>query len=304
MQSEAPQLRHSALVYSSADDYLERAVPFVTEGLEAGDGVIVANTKPGLGMMREALGPAAAEVTFIDNSSAYTRPVRTLAAYHGIFVEKLEKTPSMRAVSDVQVGPEPAEWDLWTTYEAVTNRAFAHLPVWVLCSYDANRVPPPVLETVTQTHPEVLAGEARSTSDHYEDPGRLVRLLTVQPEPLPNLRSLPFGSTAEELREALARELVAEGVPDAKVVDLLLAATEIAANADRHGGGVKEVRAGRAHGRFVCEIVDPGGGFDDPLAGYLAPRPGTGSGLWIARQLAWQLEFFRGPAGFTARLWL
>ena len=31
-------------------------------------------------MMREALGPDAAHVTFVDVSSAYTRPARTLAA--------------------------------------------------------------------------------------------------------------------------------------------------------------------------------------------------------------------------------
>ena len=36
--------------------------------------------------------------------------------------------------------------------------------------------------------------------------------------------------------------------------------------------------------------------------GYLAPRPGIGSGLWIARQLTWQVEWFRRPDGFTVRL--
>ena len=61
---------------------------------------------------------------------------------------------------------------------------------------------------------------------------------------------------------------------------------------------------GRAGGRFVCEIVDRGSGFDDPSAGYLAPRNGSGAGLWVARQLAWQIEFFRSPSGFTARIWL
>jgi anti-sigma regulatory factor (Ser/Thr protein kinase) len=83
---------------------------------------------------------------------------------------------------------------------------------------------------------------------------------------------------------------------------MLLAATEVAANAVRHGGGVTDVRVGRAGGRFACEIVDPGPGFDDPAAGYLAPRDGSGSGLWIARQLTWQIDFFHAPDGFTARI--
>ena len=29
-----------------------------------------------------------------------------------------------------------------------------------------------------------------------------------------------------------------------------------------------------------------------------------GAGLWVARQLTWQIDFFRSPDGFTARIWL
>ena len=64
-----------------------------------------------------------------------------------------------------------------------------------------------------------------------------------------------------------------------------------------------ELAVGRAQGRFVCEIVDRGDGFDDPAAGYLAPRKGIGVGLWVARQLTWRIEFFYSP-GFTTRIWL
>jgi anti-sigma regulatory factor (Ser/Thr protein kinase) len=85
---------------------------------------------------------------------------------------------------------------------------------------------------------------------------------------------------------------------------MLVAGTEVAANAVRHGSGIQEVRTGRADGRFVCEVVDRGPGFDDPAAGYIAPREGTGSGLWVARQLTWRLEAFPSPRGFTVRTWL
>jgi anti-sigma regulatory factor (Ser/Thr protein kinase) len=304
MRSAGSRLRHCALVYSSEEEYLRHAVPFVREGLEASEGVIVANTKHGLAMMREALGSDAVQVTFIDVSSAYTRPARALAAYHDVFVKELRKTASLRAVSDVQVGPDPGEWDLWTAYEAVTNRSFGHLPVWVMCTYDRNGVSASVLETVWQTHPEVLAGNAWSKSDHYEHPDRLLRRITPEPEPLRDLRSLEFGSGTDEFRERLARELVVAGVPEARVLDMLLAATEVATNAVEHGGGIEDIRVGWAQGRFVCEIVDRGDGFDDPAAGYLAPRPGIGTGLWVARQLTWRIEVFRAPAGFTTRLWL
>jgi anti-sigma regulatory factor (Ser/Thr protein kinase) len=304
MRSDGRGLRHHALVYESQDEYLARAVPFLKEGIEAGEGAAVAHTKPGLATMREALGPDSELVRFVDVSKTYTRPARALAAYHDVFAAQLRENPTVRVVADVQFGPDPAEWDLWTGYEAVFNHSFGHLPVWVLCSYNANGTPDPIIESVWRTHPEVVAGDGWNASDRFEEPDQLLRRLTPVPLPLPELRPIPFGRDTESFRERLALEMRADGVGEAKMLDMLLAATEVATNATQHGGGVREVRVGRADGRFVCEIVDRGEGFDDPTAGYVAPRPGIGAGLWVARQLTWRIDFFRSPAGFTARLWL
>jgi len=301
---DSTALRHNALVYESQDEFVAVSLPFLKEGLEEGEGAIVAHTRPGLAMMREALGPDAGQVIFVDVSSAYTRPARTLAGYHRVFVEQLQKTPSLRAVADVQFGLDPGERDLWMGYEAVFNCSFAHLPAWVVCAYDTNGTPDPIIEGVWRTHPEVVAGDTWNTSDLYEDPDNLLREIAAEPAPVAGLRSMPFGRDPEQLRERLAHELVAEDVTEGKVVDMLVAATEVATNAVQHGGGIEDVRVGRAEGRFVCEIVDRGPGFDEPTAGYLAPREGIGTGLWVARQLTWLIEFFRSPAGFTTRIWL
>jgi anti-sigma regulatory factor (Ser/Thr protein kinase) len=305
MNSNGSPLRHNAFVYQSQDEYVARSVAFLRDGLEAGEGAIVANTRPGLAAMREALGVDAAQVTFIDDSTAYTRPARTLASYHKVYADQLAKTASLRAVADVQCGPDPGEGDLWMGYEAVFNRSFGHLPVWVLCSYDLTGLPDAVVEGVWRTHPEVVADDRWTTSDHYENPDDLLRRITPIPgPPLPDLRSISFGHDLEAFRESLAVELAAERVSPARALDLLVAATEIATNAVVHGAGLHEVRVGSADGRFVCEISDRGPGFDDPAAGYLAPRAGVGAGLWVARQLTWHLEFFASPRGFTARIWL
>jgi anti-sigma regulatory factor (Ser/Thr protein kinase) len=296
------QLRHNAYVYDDVDEYVARSFAFLRAGLEAGEGAVVANTRDGLAVMREALGTNAGRVRFVDGSEAYTRPAKTLASYHQVYSEELAKHPSLRAVADVQFGPDPGEWDQWTGYEAVFNESFGHLPAWVLCSYNANRCPDPVLEGVWRTHPEVVTSDGWNTSRHYEDPSDLLRAIAHEPETLAGLRPIRFGNSVEEFREALARELVAEQVPAAKMLEMLLAAGEIATNAIEHGGGIEAVRAGRADGRFVCEIVDSGRGFDDPTAGYLAPREGIGGGLWVARQLTWNIEFFESAEGFTARI--
>jgi len=304
MSSDGTVLRHSAFVYDSDDEYVARAVPFLREGLEAGEGAIVAHTKPGTAMMRDALGADATAVTFVDVSAAYTRPARALAAYHKVYAEQLQKTPKLRAVADVQFGPDPREWDVWTGYEAVFNRSFGHLPAWVLCTYAANGTPDPIIEGVWQTHPEVVDRTRWTTSGRYEDPDELLRRITPVPDPLPQLQSIPFGCDIEQIRERLAADLIAAGLGGARTLEALLAVTEIATNAVQHGRGIKDIRIGTAGGRFVCEVTDRGPGFDDPAAGYLAPRDGIGNGLWVARQLTWRTEFFRSPTGFTARIWL
>jgi anti-sigma regulatory factor (Ser/Thr protein kinase) len=303
MNSENVALRHSAFVYDAEDDYVDRSVAFIRDGLEAGEGCIVAHSRDWLAIMRDALGPDAERVTFVDVGSTYTRPARAVAAYYGTFLDQLRKAPSVRGVAEFQFSPAPGDWDEWMGYEAITNLAYAHLPVWVVCTYNANGLPDRVVDGVWSTHAEVLA-DRWLESEHFEDPRAVVRSVTPEPEPLPDLRSCWAGGDLERFREQLARELVAERVPEAKALDMLVAGTEIAANAVRHGAGIEEVRVGRAHGRFVCEVIDRGRGFDDPVAGYLAPREGTGTGLWIARQLTWKLESFHPPRGFTVRIWL
>jgi anti-sigma regulatory factor (Ser/Thr protein kinase) len=253
--------------------------------------------------MRDALGPDADRVSFVDVGSTYTRPARAVAAYYGTFRAELRRAPAVRAVAEFQLGPTLEDWDEWMGYEAITNVAYSHLPVWVVCTYDGKRLPDRVRDGVLSTHPEVLS-DGWAGSDHFEDPRELVRRLTPEPEALPELRSLPAGDDLELFRERLARELAAEDVPAATALDMLVAGTEIAANAVLHGGGVADVRVGSSQGRFVCEIVDRGSGFDDPAAGYLAPGRSLGTGLWVARQLTWKLESFHAPRGFTVRLWL
>jgi anti-sigma regulatory factor (Ser/Thr protein kinase) len=209
-------------------------------------------------------------------------------------------------IGEVQFGPMPGEWSEWTAYEAILNRALADQPAWIVCPYDTRALPDEVLENARRTHPAVMGEEERS-SDHYEDPVQLARALTPEFEPLPLLRPLAPAADARAFRQALAVEMTDARVPELTALDMLVAATEVFANAMRHGGGVSRMRTGMVEGRFVCEISDSGSGLDDPLAGYLPPRPGhgRGAGLWIARQLATRVDVISPPGrGLTVRLWL
>jgi len=78
----------------------------------------------------------------------------------------------------------------------------------------------------------------------------------------------------------VARPVCASGARPAR--GRALYAVRLAEATASLGGGIRDVRVGHARGRLVCEVVDRGNGFDDPTAGYLAPREETGSGLWVA----------------------
>jgi anti-sigma regulatory factor (Ser/Thr protein kinase) len=130
-----------------------------------------------------------------------------------------------------------------------------------------------------------------------------VRARTPAPADAPGLKLLS-GPDARTLRGGLLGELWAEGIFEESAEDMVLAASEVLANAHRYGGGVRGVRVGRVGERFVCEIADHGPGLDEPLAGYLPPAPGRGAGLWVARQLTQRLEMISTERGLTTRLWV
>jgi hypothetical protein len=93
------------------------------------------------------------------------------------------------------------------------------------------------------------------------------------------------------------------GVPDTAARDMLLAAGEVFTHAGQHGGGLC---VGRVGTHFVCEIAGAGARLDDPLAGYLQPRPAqsSGAGPWAARQATSAIELLRPDGGgLTVRLW-
>src|SRR2546429_301834 len=76
MSSDGTALRHNALVYESKDEYLARAVPFLKAGIEAGEGAVVAETKPGGARRREGPAPPARRVSFLPRRGPPTPPAR------------------------------------------------------------------------------------------------------------------------------------------------------------------------------------------------------------------------------------
>ena len=299
-------LRHDAFLYDSDESFVAQMSAHLGSGLHAGAQAVAVTTQRNLGLLRESLGADYDKVTCIDRDEWYEHPSRVLAGFDRVLREAdAAGAPAVYAIGEVRFGRTPREWDRWIAYEATVDRAFAGRTLNVICPYDERVLPAAVLDCACETHEHVIT-DARRPSAAYADAATVVRAHTPAAEALPQLRTLAPPDGTRGLRELLAAEMAAADVPDAAARDMLLAVSEVFTNARQHGGGATSLSVGRVGTHFVCEIADAGAGLDDPLAGYLPPRPGqrSGAGLWVARQATSAVELLRRDGGGLAvRLW-
>ncbi len=109
------------------------------------------------------------------------------------------------------------------------------------------------------------------------------------------------------LRAAVAAHAAAAGLAKSQVYDVTAVAHELAANAVVHGAGHGRLRLWAADGFLYCQVSDNGrDGTADPAVPSgdgdgAGPWPVRhGHGLWLAGQVADQVDITPGPAGTTA----
>lgn len=309
MATSPQRLRHDALLYDSAECFLDALVPFVTEGLAAGAAGLVVSSAANNALLADALGSVAAEVDFIAAEQWYRHPARTIAGYRDAVDERLARgADHVRVVGEVQFGVTAATQREWTAYETLLNQAFAHASAWIVCPYDTRALPAEVVRNAERTHPAVVAAQGRGPSAVFVEPTRLLDELAppVSPRRGSVVADSPVGGDLQGMRQLLREAVRASGLPPERSESLVIAANEILTNGLRHGGGRVHLQVRVDEHVVECEVSDEGRGLDDPFAGYLPPpaeeHPEGGMGLWLARQLCDGLDVIRRARGTTVRL--
>ena len=72
---------HEALFYRGDDGFLAGLLPFVREGLERDEAVVVAEPRPRLEQLRDALGDGASSVHFLDMAEIGQNPARIIGVW-------------------------------------------------------------------------------------------------------------------------------------------------------------------------------------------------------------------------------
>ena len=297
-------LAHRALLYASREEFVEAMAPFVRTGVGRGDLVLVVTDRENAEALREELGAGAAGVRFRRSQEWYTNPATTLERYRTALAER-RRGQGATVVGEPTWRASGAGLREWARYESVINVALRDVALDLVCPYDANALPDRVLAHAHETHPELVdAAEARP-SPRYVAPAEFPGLLDgAAPVRIVGEASLNGLDGLRDFRRLAAGAALDAGVPPERVSDVVLAASEVASNAVRHGRPPASARVGLSEGAFVCEVSDGGDGIPDPLAGWLHLASGRrgGWGLALARRLADALEIQRDGERSHVRL--
>ncbi|MEU2347788.1 ATP-binding protein [Modestobacter sp. NPDC049651] len=206
-------------------------------------------------------------------------------------------------------GADARAWEERCRCEAVTNVAYAGLPVSVSCLYDRRSTPDAGLAIALATHPLLRTPGGVAANPDHQDPHAFLAARPVLEEPLQStapVLAVDDAPTLPGLRHRMGEALRGlAGSADAEE-DFHLAVSEIAANAFRHGTRPVSARLWAAPDRLVCTITDSGSSYANPLAGY-RPAHGDdlsrgGMGLWLARKLCDHVDLIATRSSFTVRL--
>ncbi|HWA53595.1 MAG TPA: sensor histidine kinase [Solirubrobacterales bacterium] len=294
--------RHEALIYADEDEFLGRAVPFVSTAVEAGEPVLIAVSDRNVGLLGRELGSAAAQVRFAAIEELARNPARVVPFWRD-FLDEHDGGPVRGLEEPVWPGRTQLEVDECERSELLLNIAFtAEVPLSLLCAYDGATLPAEVLNGVSRCHHVTFdGGGVRSTDGHRPVSDQYAGRL---PAPPAEAASFEFDrDDLSEVRRRIESAAAAAGLGKRASSDLVLAASELAANSIIHGGGTGILRCWREAGRLVVDFEDAGW-ISEPLAGRLRPSvmQEGGRGLWLANQLCDLVQIRSSAAGTTVRL--
>lgn len=294
---------HPALFYRGFRQYLDGTVPFVREGVQAGEPVAVAVPGQNLKLIRAELGEAADEVHFLDMEEVGRNPGRIIPAVLWAFAD-LHPGRRVRIVGEPVWPDRPrTEHDACLLHEALINLAFSGRDAVILCPYDLDGLDAEIIELAEAAHPVLVDGSGPRTSTGYA-PERVIRECGGPlPEP-EDADVLPFGG--EDLwrvRAFAVRYAERAGLSGVRLEDLRLIASELAANSIEHGGGSGILRIWTEDRRIVLDVSDAGH-IVDPLAGRRPAdsRQRGSRGLLVTNLLGDLVRVHTGEGGTTVRV--
>ncbi len=306
-ERESHRFEHQAVFYRGLDGLVATVLPFIREGIDLGEPVLVALLPERLAALEEALGGDATRVDFVDMGELGANPACIIPEWRR-FLEDAGVEGPVRGVGEpVWSGRRDVEIEEAVLHEALLNLAFDDGPAWqLMCPYDVAALPAEVIEGAVRSHP-LVPGAAPHTT--YAGPAEARSRFSSGLSPVPEMAdTCEFGQDdLVGLRSMVARLADQAGLRRSASDDLVLAAHELATNSVLHGGGAGRLSSWTEPGALVVEVSDHGV-IEDPLVGrdLLHDLAENGRGVWMANQLCDLVQVRSSQDGTVVRLfsWL
>lgn len=299
--------RHEALLWSGLDDFVAGTAPFVAEGVAAGEPVLVAVPDSHWQPMRDALGPVAEQIEYVDMTELGSNPARIIPRWRQFVEEAGAGGVPVRGIGEpIWAGRRSAEISECQVHEALLNIAIGpDVPLWLRCPYEVDAFDSDVLEAAQRSHPVLMQQDSYRGSTRY---GGLDYVESVMGGELPEVPAgadlLDFDRhSVEAARRSVGRWAAKSGIDARRADELTLAVHEVVVNSVLHGGGAGRLRMWRQPDALICEVRDHGR-LRNLLVGRSAPDEmlPRGRGLWMANQLCDLVQIRATDEGTVVRL--
>jgi anti-sigma regulatory factor (Ser/Thr protein kinase) len=293
---------HQALVYQDVAACAASVISFVKDGLTRQEPVSIGVSVPVGARLRQALSRRWPGIAFFDMTELGRNPGRIIPAMLD-FAHRHAGRPVRFVTEPIWPGRSTAEMVEAIRHEALVDLAFAEISATIWCLYDGGHLDQPAIASAEQTHPVIVAGGEPRPSSRYAGPGIVPTHWDLPlPPPPADVVALQYLNDLRPVRERVASRASEADLPPGRAADLVLAASEVAANTLRHTSGSGTLRVWYTRDEIICQIEDSGQ-LADPLAGRRrAPAASSGQGLWVVHQVCDLVELRTGQHDFTVRM--
>src|SRR5580700_4669782 len=294
-------LSHLAFFYGDEHVYTTQLTAFADAGLANGEPVFIAVPGRRGGLLREHLAESG-DLSFANMEELGRNPARIIPEVRA-FIDA-HPWQQVRYVGEpIWPGRSAAEICEATRHEALINVAFSDASATIVCPYDVTELAPSVISAAERTHPGIFVEGRATATARYAGTGNLPAECDRPLAPPPDTReTLEYKTDLRQIRSLVADHAHRAGLSDDRAGNLVLAASEIAANTLRHSGGPGTAYIWHTGTEVFCQIQDQGW-ITDPLAGRSRrASDARGPGLWVVNQLCDLAELRTGPGGTTIRL--
>jgi anti-sigma regulatory factor (Ser/Thr protein kinase) len=303
--SRQESFSHEAFVYATSGEFVAGTLPFLQEGLDAGEQLLAVLSPEKIDLLRPELGGDAHRVRFADMSTVGANPARIIPEWMR-FVDERVPGRGVRGIGEpIHAARSSAELVECQQHESLLNHAFDRTPAFrLLCPYDVG-LGAEVLEEAARSHPFVYSiGQVVPSMGWHLEGGPARPYEVALPHPPARFEQLAFAmGQLHDLRGFVTRHAHVAGFDAERTSDAVLAVNEVATNSLRYGGQRGTLTIWQEGPALICEVHDTGQ-IADPLAGRRLPNPTAvgGFGLWLVNHLCDLVQVRTGPGGSVVRL--